>query len=125
MTLNLRFTVFLILISLNIVAMAEGQLLHDPFSRPLISNLPTNNAETTSDATNETLWSPQLTAVMVAGKHSLATVDGVTLKLGEEKDGYKLIQVKDHEAIFKKGKKRVVLNIPMMTARQNKERGVE
>ena len=125
MILNLRYAVFLMLISLSQTAMAEGLLKHDPFSRPLISNLPANNTEAASVIADEAPWNPQLSAVMVAGKHSLVTVDGVTLKLGEEKDGYKLIQVKDHEAVFKKGKKRVVLNMPIMTGRQNKERGVE
>jgi hypothetical protein len=54
---------------------------------------------------------------MVAGKNSLITIDGMIMKLGEVKDGYRLVQVKDHEAVFKKDKKRVVLEIKVVAIR--------
>ena len=52
---------------------------------------------------------------MVAGKNSLITLDGVIMKLDEEIEGYRLVQVKDHEAVFKKGKKRIVLTMQINT----------
>lgn len=106
-------------------AIADEALRHDPFARPLFTSLSTTKSEATDVAVEEAIWNPTLKAVMVAGKNSLVNVDGVIIKLGEEIDGHRLIQVKDYEAIFKKGNKRVVLTIAIQTMRQNKERGVE
>lgn len=125
MILYLRYVAILLSVCVNSLVFAEGILHNDPFTRPLINTSSLSNAQGMAETVEEAPWNPQLSAVMVAGKNSLVTVDGVTLKLGEEKDGYRLIQVKDHQAIFKKGSKRVVLEMPIMTMRQNKERGVE
>ncbi|GEM_PF-5849394 len=125
MILYLRYVAILLSVCLNPLVFAEGILHNDPFTRPLINTSPVSNAQGLAETVEEAPWNPQLSAVMVAGKNSLVTVDGVTLKLGEEKDGYKLIEIKDHQATFKKGKKRVVLEMPVMTMRQNKERGAE
>lgn len=95
---------------------AAETLQHDPFARPLITN-----STTVATVVEEVIWNPALTAVMVAGKNSLVNVDGVIIKLGEEIDGYRLIEVKDYQAIFKKGRKRVVLTIAMQSMRKNKE----
>jgi hypothetical protein len=106
---------------------SAGVLLkHDPFARPLLSaSLPNNSATANAQAEVETPWNPQLIAVMVSGKSSLVNLDGVILKIGEEKDGYRFVQAKDHEVVFKKGNKRIVLNMEMSTLRKNKERGGE
>ena len=100
---------------------AAETMQHDPFARPLITNLSTTNTTTAETVVEEVIWNPALTAVMVAGKNSLVNVDGVIVKLGEEIDGYRLIEVKDYQAIFKKGRKRVVLTIAMQSMRKNKE----
>ncbi len=106
-------------------AFAGDSLKHDPFARPLLSApLPSNTAAGTV-AEEEMPWNPQLIAVMVAGKDSLVNLDGIIIKIGEEKDGYRLVQVRDQEAIFKKGNKRIVLNMEMSALRKNKERGGE
>lgn len=105
-------------------AFAEDALKHDPFARPLLTAaFPVNTESADTNAEVETPWNPTLTAVMVAGKHSLVNIDGVIIKLGEEKDGYRLIQVKDHEAVFKKGNKRIVLDMEMSDLQKNNERG--
>ncbi len=106
-------------------AFAGDSLKHDPFARPLLSTpLPSNTAAGTV-VEEEIPWNPQLIAVMVSGKNSLVNLDGIIIKIGEEKDGYRLVQVRDQEAIFKKGNKRIVLNMEMSTLRKNKERGGE
>lgn len=105
-------------------AFAGDSLKHDPFARPLLSAPPSNTAAGTV-AEEEMPWNPQLIAVMVAGNNSLVNLDGIILKIGEEQDGYRLVQVRDHEAVFKKGNKRIVLNMEMSALRQNKERGGE
>ncbi len=104
---------------------AGDSLKHDPFARPLLSApLPSNTIAGTV-AEEEMPWNPQLIAVMVAGKDSLVNLDGVIIRLGEENDGYRLVQVRDREAVFKKGNKRIVLNMEMSALRKNKERGGE
>jgi hypothetical protein len=122
--INKPFSLSIIVMVLGAISTAfasdEAALKHDPFSRPLLT---TAAATSESDAKveEETPWNPALTAVMVAGKNSLITIDGVILKLGEVKDGYRLIQVKDHEAVFKNGKKRVVLEIKIGAIRAGNE----
>jgi hypothetical protein len=107
-------------------ASADVLLKHDPFARPLLPVLlPNNTATTNVEAEAEAPWSPELIAVMVSGKNSLVNLDGVILKIGEEKDGYRFVQAKDHEVVFKKGNKRIVLNMQMSTLRKNRERGGE
>lgn len=106
-------------------AIAGDSLKHDPFARPLLSAPLPSNTTAGTVAEEEMPWNPQLIAVMVAGNNSLVNLDGIILKIGEEQDGYRLVQVRDHEAVFKKGNKRIVLNMEMSALRQNKERGGE
>jgi hypothetical protein len=109
-------------------ASADALLNHDPFARPLLPTLLPNNPATVNaeaEAEVETPWNPQLIAVMVSGKNSLVNLDGVILKIGEEMDGYRFVQAKDHEVVFKKGNKRIVLNMEISTLRKNRERGGE
>jgi hypothetical protein len=113
--INLRLSLGLIAVVLSAVTTAfaadNRAIKHDPFARPLLSAAAVTSSESGAKVEEEVPWNPTLTAVMVAGKHSLITIDSVIMKLGEVKDGYRLVQVKDHEAVFKKGKKRVVLAI--------------
>ena len=107
-------------------AAADVLLKHDPFSRPLLPALLPKNATTLNAVVEEEArWNPQLIAVMVSGKNSLVNLDGVILRIGEEKDGYRFVHATDHEAIFKKGNNRIVLNMEVSTLRKNKERGGE
>lgn len=101
-----------------------GELRHDPFSRPLLVTPSASvNAALTSEAAPEPPWSPRLTAVLVAGKNSIANVDGTILRIGESLDGYRLVKVRENEAIFYKAKKRVVLRMDTPTLKAKKERG--
>ena len=102
-------------------AFADEPLKHDLFARPLLTAPSVANTESGATIEQEAPWNPTLTAVMVAGKASLITIDGVIMKLGEVKDGYRLVQVKDHEATFKKGKERVVLELKMVAIRARSE----
>ncbi|MDO9393102.1 MAG: hypothetical protein Q7T42_03895 [Methylotenera sp.] len=129
-----RIILTLIVVGVISTAFAGETLKNDPFARPLLSATLPNNAENTAVNIEEEMpWHPTLSAVMLAGRHSMVTLDGAILKIGEEKDGYRLVQVKDHEAVFKKGKKRIVLkmetgpkadpnsSIEKSLSRQNKE----
>lgn len=125
----MRLGLMIIVAAFTPTVLAEDTPKHDPFARPLLSaTLPANTERSGAIAEEEMPWSPTLTAVMVAGKNSLVTLDGVILKIGEAKDGYRLVQVKDHEAVFKKGKKRIVLEIKvgaMKADRQTEAVGTE
>lgn len=104
-------------------------LKHDPFARPLLAAISTsstqgaNSPTTATTLTEEASWEPKLTAVMVAGKNSLVNVDATILRIGEELDGYRLVQVRDSEAVFIKGKKRIVLRMEIPTKKLGNERG--
>jgi len=103
-------------------ATAGGTLQHDPFIRPQLSAAGHGKTGATGTAAAEEIpWQPRLTAVLVAGKNSLVNLQGEIIGLGEEKDGYRLIEVRDQQAVFRKGKKRVVLNMGMTTVGPNKE----
>lgn len=88
---------------LPVPAIAEP-LRHDFFARPFqIGSTPSTDAGTSQN--------PKLLAVIVAGKKSLVNLNGAIIGIGEEKDGYRLIKVRDRKAIFKKRKKRIVLEM--------------
>lgn len=117
-----------LLIGFCAFAHAEHALKHDPFARPLLIETKPESvagAATAASVEEDIPWQPTLSAVLVAGQQSLATVDGVILKLGDEKDGYRLVQVKNFQAIFKKGKKRVVLTIEIGTPRSMLKQNTE
>ena len=107
-------------------AFADEPLKHDPFARPLLPTALSNNTTTlNATAGKEAQWNPQLIAVMVAGQNSLVDLDGVILKIGEEIDGYRLVQVRDSKAVFRKGSKRIEVDMEVLPLRKNEERGVK
>lgn len=116
-----RLSILLVLATNVLVANAEDGLKHDPFVRPSLTSISLDKASENVEV--EAPWTPVLTSIMLAGKRSLITLDGVIMKIGEEKDGYRLVQVKDHEATFVKGKKRVTLIMQLGVNQQNAEQG--
>lgn len=108
------------------VAWAEGPLSHDPFTRPPLSATVARTLNGQPETVSEDVpWTPSLSAVVVAGKNSMVNVNGAIVTLGENIEGHRLIEVNDQEAVFKKGKKRIVLKIQTSNLRQHKERAVE
>jgi hypothetical protein len=108
------------------MAFADNTLKHDPFERPILtSTVNSTPVDANVSVQEEVPWNPTLSAVMVAGKNSLINLDGAIMKLGEEKDGYRLIQVKDREALLIKGKKRVTLSIKASPIRAGNEAVVD
>jgi hypothetical protein len=98
-------------------AWADSPLQHDPFVSPITRG---GNAPVISE---ETPWSPNLTTIMVAGKNSVVTIDGVTVRAGETINGYRFDHAHDHQAVFFKGKKRIVLNMETPLLKQRNNRG--
>lgn len=98
------------------VAATGAPLKHDPFARPL-----QGGAASTADASISS--GPKLIAVIVAGKKSLVNLNGAIIGIGEEKYGYRLIEVRDHQAIFEKNNKRIVLDMEVSSLKPGNERG--
>jgi hypothetical protein len=106
---------------------AAEPLRHDVFARPTLSALSalTVAAQDSPASNPTTIWNPQLTAIMVAGRKSLATIDGRIVKVGEHADGYQLISVQDSEAVVIKDGQRFTLKMAAPAAILVKSRSGE
>ena len=102
---------------LSPVAVSAEPLRHDIFARPF------NVGTTTSTSGVGNRQHPKLFAVMVAGDKSLVNLNGTIIGIGEEKDGFRLIRVRDHVAIFKKRRKWVVMDMDMPSLTSVNQRG--
>ena len=85
----------------NALAEQTASILHfDPFERPeLLSHPPPVREQPTPRVVR---WEPQLRAVMLAGRASVANVEGRLVGLGEEVDGHRLLEVTERRAVFEK-----------------------
>jgi hypothetical protein len=93
-------------------AFATDALRHDLFARPLTgAQTQLIRPDGTSPATPAATWSPKLTALMIAGKSSLANVEGTIIRIGESIDGHQLLFVREDEAVFVKGDEIVVVTM--------------
>jgi len=94
-------------------AQADG-LKHDPFVRPVLAPpapaapVPAN---TVKAPVPEPVWKPELRAIMVAGPKSIVNVAGALVRIGEQIDGYRLVEVHEETAVFVNNKKRVTLSL--------------
>jgi hypothetical protein len=91
------------------------KLQHDPFARPGLSGLqharqaePRGNGKATAAGPRPKL---KLLAVMVAGPNSMANVDGVMVRIGDEVNGYRLVDVSERNAVFEKNKTRFSVSL--------------
>ena len=103
---------------------AAEQLRHDVFARPTLAALTVTTPEG-PPSSPPVAWNPRLTAVMVAGSSSLATIDGRILKVGEQADGYRLVSVRESEATLVKDGQHFVLAMPAPAPISIKSRGGE
>lgn len=96
-------------------------LRHDPFVRPAAAQqrLAQDANKSGSVPAREERWNPELRAVMLAGASSMANVDGTVLRIGEEINGYRLVEVHDGEALFSKGAERLTVSMRRPDAAQH------
>ena len=130
-------TRFRLVLPLSLVAVLAGfpelslsqaaKLQHDPFARPALSGLqqarqpePRGNGKATAAAPAPKL---KLLAVMAAGPDSIANVDGVMVRIGDEVNGYRLVEVHERYAVFEKNKTR--FSVSISSNRQASERARE
>lgn len=91
------------------------RLRMDPFARPDLAVKPaTGKAKLDRDSGSN--WNPVLLSTLRADDSSMVNVAGSILMLGEELDGYKLIDVRERSAVFEKAGNRYILK---MDARAN------
>ena len=97
-------------------AIGQGRALqHDPFVRPAVGLVPGNapSAVTAGRGKAAPEGKPKLNlqAVLVAGSHSIANVDGVMVRVGESINGYRLLEVEHRSAVFEKNGAKFTLGI--------------
>jgi hypothetical protein len=91
-------------------------LKHDPFARPafLKATPPPGHRDSAGvgrQALPEPAWKPELAAIMLAGPRSVVSIDGTIVRIGEEINGHRLVEVHEQSAVFVKNKKRVTLSL--------------
>lgn len=95
-------------------AQADG-LKHDPFARPVLVQRPASVGSVPGNSVKapgpEPIWKPELRAVMVAGPKSIVNVAGALVRIGEQINGYRLVEVREETAVFVKNTKRVTLSL--------------
>ena len=104
-----------VLVSLPGLAQAQADgLKHDPFVRPMLAPRPASAAAGPANTVNapvpEPVWKPELRAIMMAGPKSIVNVEGTLVRIGEEIDGYRLVEVHEETAVFVNNGKRVTLS---------------
>ena len=92
---------------------AASILRHDPFKQPKLLVEPEKPDEPDVSAVIKVPppWTRELRATMVAGQASMANVDGVLVTLGEQLDGFTLVEVHERSAVFEKETVRRVLTL--------------
>ncbi len=91
-------------------AHAEGRirLRFDPFAQP---GTQTAGPGSPGRAGSQRAWSPELRATLVSGERSLVNLGGTILELGEEAHGYRLLEVREGEAVFERAGSEAVLQL--------------
>ena len=87
---------------------APPLLRHDPFRRP--APLSPALAPGSTSAPAPASWQPTLRGVLLAGSGALANVDGQMVGIGERIEGHRLVSVSEHQAVFEKDGRRIVLD---------------
>ena len=99
--------VFLSLSSASVAA--SGEIRRNPFVRPPTEVLLEERPAVADRQRQE--WRPELRAVLVAGKKSVADFGGVILKVGEITNGYRLLSVHEDAATFSRDGEKIVFSL--------------
>lgn len=91
------------------------RVLHDPFQKPAIQEKKPIEQQASEATEKQVVQPPNLIATMLAGRNSMANVDGKIIKLGETINGYKLVQVESRKVVFVKNRKYIYLSIDNKT----------
>ncbi len=93
-----------------LAANADGliRLRFDPFAQP---GARAAGPGRPGPAASQRAWSPELRAILVSGERSLVNLGGTILELGKETHGYRLLEVREDEAVFERAGSEVVLQM--------------
>jgi hypothetical protein len=85
------------------------ELLHNPFTRPELPSLPSAHSSGVDEGRRgESL---ELRATLIAPEHVMANVNGVILTVGDEVEGFRLVEVGERRAILERDGTRVVVSL--------------
>ncbi len=85
----------------------QAETLRNPFVRPPVIEPPPEQPSVTAPPSVE--W--KLRGMLVAGAASLVNLDGTLIAIGEEVNGFRLIEVSEQGALFQQGRRRVRVSI--------------
>ncbi len=93
-----------------LAANAESRirLRFDPFAQP---GAQTAGPGRPGPAGAQRAWSPELRSTLVSGERSLVNLGGTILELGEEAHGYRLLEVREDQAVFERAGSEIVLKL--------------
>ena len=94
---------------------APVALRFDPFAQPDPERLA---ARSRNDAGTAATWSPVLRATLATEGAAQVDLGGEILAVGEESHGYRLIEVREGEAVFERAGTRLVLRVAPGGARE-------
>ena len=86
-------------------------LQHNPFQRPAYAVAAPAAQEATGRPAVEAKPPLVLTSLLLAGPNSVASINGLLLRIGERIDGYRLAEVKGSRAILIKDGQRLVMEM--------------
>ena len=87
-----------------------GELNRDPFQPPA-EFAASNDSGRARPAALEIGLNPQIKGILFAGNRSLVNLSGKIIGLGEEVDGYKLLEVSEDRAVFRHGDETLILQL--------------
>jgi hypothetical protein len=103
---------------LGLMAHAAGPQ-HDVFERPKPRSLKQHDPETVKSmkpAPAPVEWKPELRAIISGGGKAWVNVEGRILQVGQDMDGFRLVEVQERRAIFVKDDVRYALDLPAVKA---------
>jgi len=102
-------------VAMAVVPLAAAQasevveLRHNPFSHPELVSPPSGRGLSVDEARRgEGL---ELRATLIAPEHAMADVNGVILTVGEEVEGFRLVEVGERRAVLEREGTRVVVSL--------------
>ena len=87
-------------------------LQHDLFARPALQALKPEqpqSVKTVAPAPPPPEWKPELKAIITGGGTAMVNVEGRIVQMGQEIDGYRLVEVEERRATFVRDKVRYTL----------------
>ncbi len=113
----------LVTLSLAVSSWAEEsgtKLRTNPFLRPALSPGAPEPTDASGPVVHSTAPPSNLRFALAAGPESLVNVDGRTLRIGDEINGYRLEAVRADTAIFSNGNEIIELKIKLKDLRKSK-----